>query len=166
MINVVEGQSFLDLAIQENGSVLAAFDLALANGLSITDDLESVLWASVPKKEYESLDVALFIKEAATRNEIVTVIENQSLFDIAIQTDGNVLASFEWAVANGFSITDTLAPGQIMKMPKSEVFRYEDLANYFKNRNIATGFSTENSETPTEPDGIGYMIIESTFIVR
>lgn len=40
-INVLHSQSLLDLAIQHTGSVENAFDLALANGLSLTDDLEA-----------------------------------------------------------------------------------------------------------------------------
>lgn len=40
-INVLHNQSLLDLAIQHTGSVENAFDLALANNRSITDDLEA-----------------------------------------------------------------------------------------------------------------------------
>ncbi len=36
---VTEGQSLVDVAIQELGSVEALFDLADANGLAITDEL-------------------------------------------------------------------------------------------------------------------------------
>ena len=38
-IVVLHHQSFLDLAIQHTGSVENAFDLALQNGKSLTDDL-------------------------------------------------------------------------------------------------------------------------------
>lgn len=37
---VGENQNFLDIAIQKSGSILPAFDLAVENGLSVTDDLE------------------------------------------------------------------------------------------------------------------------------
>ena len=40
-IVVLHHQSFLDLAIQHTGSVENAFILALQNGKSLTDDLES-----------------------------------------------------------------------------------------------------------------------------
>lgn len=40
-ITILHHQSLLDLAIQHTGSVENAFDLALANGLSLTDDLEA-----------------------------------------------------------------------------------------------------------------------------
>jgi hypothetical protein len=38
-VKVLNGQSLFDIAIQAAGSVEAAFDIALANGIGITDDL-------------------------------------------------------------------------------------------------------------------------------
>lgn len=38
---ILHHQSLLDLAIQHTGTAENAFDLALANGLSLTDDLEA-----------------------------------------------------------------------------------------------------------------------------
>jgi hypothetical protein len=166
MIYINEGQSVLDIAIQENGSVLAAFELALVNGLSITDDLDYLPLKSIQKKEYESLDVTLFLKKVNNRKATVIIIENQSLFDIAIQVDGNALAAFDWALSNGLSITDSMEIGKKLKMPKSELYRYDDLSSYFKGRNVATGHSIENSDLPIDQEGIGAMIIETSFIVN
>jgi hypothetical protein len=39
LIPVIQGQTFFDIAIQEFGSVEAAFQFATLNGLSVTDDL-------------------------------------------------------------------------------------------------------------------------------
>lgn len=70
---------------------------------------------------------------------MITVLPNQSLFDIAIQEDGNVLATFEWALANGISITKELVAGQKLIAPKA-VNRNDEIARYFKSKkqNIAT----------------------------
>jgi hypothetical protein len=38
-MRVLEGQSVFDIAVQTAGGVEAAFSLALANGVSLTDDL-------------------------------------------------------------------------------------------------------------------------------
>lgn len=95
----------------------------------------------------------------------MTVIENQSLLDIAIQEDGSVMAAFEWALKNALSITDELAPGQELLVPVSE-FRNNDVADYFKGKNqmVATGFN--NTIEDLLPDlGIGTMAIGTTFIV-
>lgn len=94
-------------------------------------------------------------------------IENQSLFDVAVQEDGCFLAVFEWALANGLSVTDELAPGQKLAAPNSE-FRNNDVADYFKGRNqmVATGFNIGDAHTMIPELGIGQMTIGSTFIVR
>jgi hypothetical protein len=90
---------------------------------------------------------------------------NQSLLDIAVQESGSVLAAFDWAIANGISITDDLVPGQKLVYGVS-VFENDDILNYFKNRNqlVATAISLDqNNQTPIL--GIGTMTIESTFII-
>jgi hypothetical protein len=39
-VRVLNGQSLFDIAIQAAGSVEAVFDIALANGIGITDELQ------------------------------------------------------------------------------------------------------------------------------
>lgn len=94
---------------------------------------------------------------------MINVSSNQSLFDIAIQEDGNVLAVFDWALANNISITDMLVSGQQLKAQSSN-YRDTDVANYFKGKNqmVATGL---NNEDLFPALGIGSMIIETNFIV-
>lgn len=53
-ISVLPLQSLLDLAIQHTGSVENAFDLALANGLSLTDDLEAGDWLVANSQELKA----------------------------------------------------------------------------------------------------------------
>lgn len=48
---VLHNQSFLDLAIQHTGTAENAFALALANGLSITDELASGSWLIADSQE-------------------------------------------------------------------------------------------------------------------
>lgn len=73
---------------------------------------------------------------------MITVIENQSLLDIAVQYYGNALAAFDLAVVNKISITDVLVPGQQLIKPTSE-FNNIDVSKYFEARNqmIATAIS-------------------------
>lgn len=96
---------------------------------------------------------------------MITVIENQSFLDVAIQEGGSVLTAFELALSNGFSITDELIPGQQLTDTNSE-FRNNEVANYFKGKNqmIATTFNG-TIEQLIPPLGIGTMRIGSTFIV-
>ena len=147
MIVVTDNQSLIDIAIQQTGSALAVFDYSVINEVSITDILTAGNHIKeVPKKEYESFDFyELNKKYFKPRSLEITVIQNQSLMDIAVQNDGCVLAVFDYAIANGISITDGLDPGQKLKMPISEEFRYNDLASYFKSNN--TFISTYQKET-------------------
>jgi len=47
-MKVLQGQSLFDIAIQELGSAEAAFDLAVLNGVSITDDVSTGDELSLP----------------------------------------------------------------------------------------------------------------------
>ena len=94
----------------------------------------------------------------------MTVIENQSLFDIAIQESGSVLSVIEWALSNGISITDDLEPGQQLTSPDSN-FKNNDVFNYFKGKNQMIATSVNNLETNILDIGIGNMIIETNFTV-
>jgi hypothetical protein len=94
---------------------------------------------------------------------VITAVSNQSLLDIAIQEDGNILAAFEWALANGISITDMVDSGQKLNAPSSR-YRNADVANYFKGKSqmVATALN-DNELFPTL--GIGGMIIETNFTI-
>lgn len=80
----------------------------------------------------------------------ITVISNQSLFDIAIQECGTVSAVLDIAMANNISITQELIPGQKIKIPLTDKVN-KDVINYFKGKRqaIATQSfipSEDNSE--------------------
>lgn len=81
----------------------------------------------------------------------VRAINNQSLFDIAIQEYGTVEAAFDIAVFNEMDVTDNLVPGQILKLPNSEYERKE-IVSYFRSRNLhpATGFPLLSEEDTEE----------------
>jgi hypothetical protein len=100
----------------------------------------------------------------------VTVLNNQSVFDIAIQYFGTIEASVLIAVLNGISITDELTPGHILELPVID-YGYSEVAAYFKTEKIepATGISVyeiSEGEVVTELEGIDYWGIEYDFIVQ
>lgn len=94
------------------------------------------------------------------------VIGGQSLCDIAVQEDGTIDTVFEWALLNGKSITEKLTPGETLVNPNSNLID-RPISEYFKGiqKKIATGITNQNHELIVADDGIGAMIIESTFIV-
>ncbi len=97
---------------------------------------------------------------------MITVIEDQSLLDIAIQYYGNVCAAFDLAVANKISITDVLVPGQqLIKI--AEEFKNKDVLQYYSARAIipATGLTLSQIDA-MESLGIGFMVIGQNFIVE
>lgn len=98
---------------------------------------------------------------------MIYAIENQSLFDVAIQESGSILVAFDWALKNGLSLTEDLAPGQQLTSPNSD-FINADVAGYFKGKKqmIATGFNIGDGQSMIPELGIGTMVIGSTFIVR
>ncbi|MDP3679780.1 MAG: hypothetical protein Q8R22_02970 [Flavobacterium sp.] len=97
---------------------------------------------------------------------MITVIPEQSLLDIAVHDNGNVLAAFETAFANGLSITAELFPGQKLVAPSS-INRNAEVANYFKGKKqmIATGFNIADGQSIIPTLGIGTMRVGTTFIV-
>jgi len=94
----------------------------------------------------------------------VTVLYNQSLFDLSVQLYGTVEAIFILAQANGLSITDTLEVGQELEVPISEI---EDVTvkNFYKRNEILPATATPDIEGQAEqPKGIGVMVVGNTLI--
>ena len=95
---------------------------------------------------------------------IVTVLNNQSLKDIAVQYTGKVSNTFFIAKANNVSVTETLIPGIKINIPETLEVDSE-IVNYYKVNNItpATGVNDLENESFK---GIGDMVIGESFIIR
>ena len=97
----------------------------------------------------------------------ITVLHNQSLFDIAIQHTGNVMNAFLIAQANNLSITALLVAGSKLIIPGTVEIN-NDVKGYYAAKKIqpATGTTegTENGEELLE--GISYWIINKNFVVQ
>ena len=80
---VIENQSLLDVAVQEEGSAFAAVDLAVKNGLSITDDISPGQKLLLPESIYRNGDIATFFRNrrqlVATSTNIDIEFEDYSL---------------------------------------------------------------------------------------
>lgn len=96
----------------------------------------------------------------------VVVRQGQTLFDIAVQESGSVTTVFDWALKNNKSITGELVTGEILEVPES-VYTDPVVTDYFKTteNKPATSITAQNHELIVPDDGIGAMIIGSTFIV-
>jgi hypothetical protein len=89
----------------------------------------------------------------------VTVLSNQSLLDIAVQVSGTVEAAFALAVDNEISVTDKLAPGDVITTGQPQ---NRDIADYYKNKNLKPATWMDESQNI---GGIGYMNINGNFMV-
>ncbi|KVV16145.1 hypothetical protein [Flavobacterium sp. TAB 87] len=94
------------------------------------------------------------------------ILHNQSLLDIAVQSNGTALSVFEIAIKNGISITTEMVPGQNIELFESPIIDRE-IVDYFaaKEMIVATGFNGLQEENIIPQLGIGSMAIGSTFIV-
>jgi hypothetical protein len=93
----------------------------------------------------------------------ITVLNGQSLFDIALENSGSTLSAFEYALKNGISVTDLLQTGQKIAKPISE-FENISVLDFFLQKNIATELQEQLFEIEIGL-GIGTMIIENNFTV-
>jgi hypothetical protein len=82
---------------------------------------------------------------------MITIIENQSLLDVALQENGNALAAFDLAIKNGINITDDLTPGQKLSEVKSELDLVE-VFDYFRGKGKL--IATAPTELPEELYGL------------
>lgn len=91
-----------------------------------------------------------------------TIIDNQSVFDLAIQNNGDARAAILIAIENDLRLTQDLEAGTEFNQITTE-FDNENVKNYYfsKGRQSATA----EPITETVPIGIGVMIVGSDFDV-
>jgi len=82
---------------------------------------------------------------------MVTVLHNQSLFDISIQVYGSIAYVFDLALANGLSITSDLVPGQQIEVPEIEV-ESTSIRDYYAANGIKPATAIIEENLPTEGD--------------
>jgi hypothetical protein len=72
-VEVLEGQTLIDLAMQELGDASRLFELSDLNGMLPSDDLAAGQIISVPEPTEEKREIvkALKARKPATKNEIV-----------------------------------------------------------------------------------------------
>jgi len=87
----------------------------------------------------------------------VPVLNNQSLFDVAIQECGSTEAAFRLAFDNAMSVTDDLSPGQTVSVSHVENSKIVD---FYRTNGIkpATAVDAEQPLPPPE-----YKIFDFTF---
>lgn len=181
-MRALEVQTLFDIAIQSCGSAEAAFDFAVLNGVSLTD--EPVVIDVVPG--IVDADIAAYflnkniqpatgLVEAAERvvaaantlvgdyihiGSYVRVIEYQTLLDIALQETGSIETAYAMAVFNGISLTETIAPGTLLQRVG---IVEKKIKNYYVSKNIQPATGMVESVTPPSETGIFDFTFDFTF---
>ncbi|MDK7675111.1 hypothetical protein QP547_04710 [Weeksella virosa] len=81
-VKILHNQTLLDIAIQQYGTASAAFDLALANGISLTADLEVGNLLEIPLDDYGAGLIANYYK--ANKLKPATAIEVLKLTEVEL----------------------------------------------------------------------------------
>ena len=93
----------------------------------------------------------------------VKVKDRQSLLDMAVQTAGSMEAAFDLAAANGVSLTDTLADGQVLDTVAAE---NADTVRRYSVQGIQPATALSEAEMAAlAQEGINFMGIEIDFVV-
>lgn len=90
-----------------------------------------------------------------------TIIQNQSTFDIASESNGDVRAIVKTCLENGLSITQELQAGSTFNEIETE-FDDETVKSYYfsKSRQLATSEPISD----LKPCGVDFWIVESDFV--
>lgn len=88
----------------------------------------------------------------------VTVKDTQNILDIAVITDGNVMACFELAIQCGKSVTDTLNSSEVLEVDKTS-FYDEQIVGELMGRK-AKPATAHGDEINIPTGGIGFMRIK------
>lgn len=94
---------------------------------------------------------------------MITVLNRQSLLDIAIQHTGSVFTAFDIALANGLSVSEMVEPGAVLILP--EVEQNTDILNYYSAKKIQPATALQDLKIIEEKRGIGWMKVGRTFKV-
>lgn len=153
-IKAISNQSLFDIALQELGTPEAAFDLAVLNGVSVTEPpLEVKITMGQPLGfvvatlgSSEGIMGFNFTPEFyQNQSSDFSVIASQSLFDISVQESGTIESAFDHAIKNNISITELLEPKSLFKISHQTID--QDIADYFKAREFKV--ATLRTEYPT-----------------
>ena len=99
----------------------------------------------------------------------VKVLENQSLFDLAIQACGSIEAVFGIAGLNGLSITDALMIGSLLELADDPEGGNTQISAYYYHRQLypATEISSSGpGSVDVTDDGIGFMAVEIDNLIQ
>lgn len=160
-VTVRDGQNLFDISTYKLLNVDQVFEVALLNGLSITDELVSGQVIHLPEAKEQEHRETVLPEKTLQKVFVAYAKEKQTLFDIAVQYLGKVDAVFTIALLNELSITDVLESGQALVIPLPEFEELETVEFFKRPWYPASG----DLGYPPILGGIGYMQISTNFKV-
>jgi len=91
-------------------------------------------------------------------------LERQSLLDIAIKETGSITSIFDFAIINGFGITDDIVPGSAIEIPIID-YGFKGVVDYYRQNRITPATTIDEATLPARDKGIGFWQIGLTFKV-
>ena len=95
----------------------------------------------------------------------IEVKAGQDLLDVAVQYTGYAYNAYPIADANELAITDDLAGGEFIKIPDDLITDIKVTNHFVQNGLQPASAITKDQESVIRYGGIGFMKLESTFIV-
>ena len=154
------GESLVDMAVRIYGHATGVFWLLDDNvNLRIDQEFLAEIEVITRNETVRILEVGQ-VKYKATKLPKYPLLNKQSLFDVTIENQGDVLGIFDIAESNSFDgITEHVFVDQELEILEAAIApRVRDLLK--KDMPITTISEDDKS------DGIGYMYIEKNFLTR
>jgi hypothetical protein len=159
-VKVSPGQTLADIVIEHYGYLDAVLLVAVANGLSVTDDLVAGSMLMLPpgvRSEAFAAQSFLVVPE-----RFAEVAPGQTLADIAVQYAGDLGLIGALAGMNAVGLTALLPPGTRLKTPPLGDQKNKRVAAYFRQG----GYCPATDAPIGILEGIDYWGIEFDFIVQ
>lgn len=95
----------------------------------------------------------------------VTVLRNQSLFDIAIRETGSASTVFDLVQQNDVGLTDGLLPSTSVDVPDKD-YGFKAVVDFFRANPIFPATAIDDLQLPDQQSGIGFMAVALTFKIN
>jgi hypothetical protein len=151
--------TILDRTVNASRTVEALFDMALLNGLGITDDVAQDVQLLFTGTDYEVVTIKIKKTSALGITGRQNIKTHQKLTDFVTQFSGTMEALFEVALMNGKSITEEINAGTSLLVNVKD----KDVTNFYNDAKATDIITSYNAQAV--PGGIGYMQISTSFIV-
>lgn len=189
-VSALKYQTLFDVVIQATGTLDGALAIAAANNLSVTSPIESGTDIEIPADITRDKAVVSYLStrgikpasgdggaalpgwgaywlagSSAQASSQTVSMKDQTFFDLAVQIAGSIENVFALAAANGVSVTRQIDSGLVINTP-DDLKVNARVVNYLSARGIKPASDTTSAQASALiPEGIGYWIIETDFIV-